>query len=189
MPFRIIHYWKDVCKKVVLKDTKQNQLTKKVPLQQICHKKRFTATTYKEIAETTFCRRSQQEQKFATWSRATIIKQDVVKTNKVSQKCCLLWERNVLKIWKKKNSNKVVRKDNLQKSYQKRPFAKNDKNKVNRCLARYSPRATTTNRPINRALNKPGPNWPKMPVFGQIWSFLGKKSFFLLEKSKVLLPT
>ena len=129
MPFRIIHYWKDVCKKVVLKDTKQNQLTKKVPLQQICHKKRFTATTYKEIAETTFCRRSQQEQKFATWSRATIIKQDVVKTNKVSQKCCLLWERNVLKIWKKKNSNKVVRKDNLQKSYQKRPFAKNDKNK------------------------------------------------------------
>ena len=31
-------------------------------------------------------------------------------------------------------------------------------NKVNRCLARYSPRATTTNQPINRALNKPGPN-------------------------------
>ena len=49
----------------MLKDTKQNQLTKKVPLQQICHKKRFTATTYKEIAETTFCRRSQQERKFA----------------------------------------------------------------------------------------------------------------------------
>ena len=58
--------------------------------------------------------------------------------------------------------------------------------KVNRCLARYSPRATTTNRPTNRALNKPawpGPNWPKMPILGQIWSFLGKKSFFLLEKS------
>ena len=57
--------------------------------------------------------------------------------------------------------------------------------KVNRCLARYSPRATTTNRPTNRALNKPawpGQNWPKMPI-------LGKKSFFLLEKSKVLLPT
>ena len=54
--------------------------------------------------------------------------------------------------------------------------------KVNRCLARYSPRATTTNRPTNRALNKPawpGPNWPKMPILGQIWSFLGKKSFFL----------
>ena len=64
--------------------------------------------------------------------------------------------------------------------------------KVNRCLARYSPHVTTTNRPTNRALNKPawpGPNWPKIPVLGQIWSFLGKKSFFLLEKSKVLLPT
>ena len=33
-----------------------------------------------------------------------------------------------------------------------------DYNKVNRCLARYSPRATTTNRPTNRALNKPA--WP-----------------------------
>ena len=30
--------------------------------------------------------------------------------------------------------------------------------KVNKCLARYSPRATTTNRPTNRALNKPA--WP-----------------------------
>ena len=58
--------------------------------------------------------------------------------------------------------------------------------KVNRCLARYNPRATTINRPTNRAPNKPawpGPNWPKMPILGQIWSFLGKKSFFLLEKS------
>ena len=32
------------------------------------------------------------------------------------------------------------------------------KYKVNRCLARYSPRAKTTNRPTNRALNKPA--WP-----------------------------
>ena len=32
-------------------------------------------------------------------------------------------------------------------------WAKYDK--VNRCLARYSPRATTTNRPTNRAPNKP----------------------------------
>ena len=51
--------------------------------------------------------------------------------------------------------------------------------KVNRCLARYSPRATTTNRPINRALNKPAwpsPYQPKIPILGQIWSFLGKKS-------------
>ena len=64
--------------------------------------------------------------------------------------------------------------------------------KVNRCLGRYSPHPTTTNRPTNRAPNKPawpGPKWPKMPILGQIWSFLGKKSFFLLEKSKVLLPT
>ena len=30
--------------------------------------------------------------------------------------------------------------------------------KVNRCLARYSPRATTTYQPANRALNKPA--WP-----------------------------
>ena len=30
--------------------------------------------------------------------------------------------------------------------------------KVNRCLARYSPLPTTTNRPTNRALNKPA--WP-----------------------------
>ena len=53
------------------------------------------------------------------------------------------------------------------------------KHKVNRCLARYSPRATTNNRPTNRAPNKtawPGPNWPKMPILGQIWSFLGQKS-------------
>ena len=60
-----------------------------------------------------------------------------------------------------------------------------DLNKVNRCLTRYSPRATTTNRPTNRAPNKPawhGRNWPKMPnlvVFGQkILFFTGEiKSF------------
>ena len=34
-------------------------------------------------------------------------------------------------------------------------------NKVNRCLARYSPRATTTNRPTNRAPNKPAWRGPK----------------------------
>ena len=73
-----------------------------------------------------------------------------------------------------------------------KPKIINDYDKVNRCLARYSPRATTTNRPTNRAAKKPawpGPNWPKMTILGQIWSFMGKKSFFLLEKSKVLLPT
>ena len=65
-------------------------------------------------------------------------------------------------------------------------------NKVNRCLARYSPRATTTNRPTKRALNKPawpGPNWPKMPILGQIWLFLGKKSFFFyLRNQKFCYP-
>ena len=43
--------------------------------------------------------------------------------------------------------------------------------KVNRCLAIYSPRATTTNQPTNRAQNepaRPGTKWPKMPVSGQI---------------------
>ena len=63
--------------------------------------------------------------------------------------------------------------------------------KVNRCLARYSPRATTTNRPTNRAPKKPawpGPNWPKMPILGQIWSFLGKKSFFYWRNQKFCYP-
>ena len=50
--------------------------------------------------------------------------------------------------------------------------------KVNRCLARYSPRHN--HQPThNRVLNKPawpGPNWPKMSILGQIWSFWGKKS-------------
>ena len=44
--------------------------------------------------------------------------------------------------------------------------------KVNRCLVRYSRHATITNRPTNRALNKPawpGPNWPKMPILGVIF--------------------
>ena len=66
-----------------------------------------------------------------------------------------------------------------------------DNNKVNRCLARYSPRATTTNRPTNRALNKPawpGPNWPKMPILGQIWLFLGKQSFFYWRNQKFCYP-
>ena len=70
-------------------------------------------------------------------------------------------------------------------------FLLGEKNKVNRCLARCSPCATTTNQPTNKAPNepaRPGPKWPKMPISGQIWSPLGKKSYFLLEKSKVLLP-
>ena len=63
-------------------------------------------------------------------------------------------------------------------------------NKVNRCLARYSPRATITKWPTNRAPNKrawTGPNWPKMPILGQLWLFLGKKSFFFTGEIKNLL--
>ena len=63
-----------------------------------------------------------------------------------------------------------------------------EKHKVNRCLARYSPCATTTNRPTNRALNKPawpGPNWPKMPILGQIWA---KNPFFYLRNHKNCYP-
>ena len=36
----------------------------------------------------------------------------------------------------------------------------------------------------NRALSKPawpGPNWPKMPILGQIWSFWSKKSEFFIK--------
>ena len=65
------------------------------------------------------------------------------------------------------------------------------KHKVNRCLARYSPRATTTNQPTNRAPNKPawpGPNWPKMPILGQIGSFLGKNPFFYWRNQKFCYP-
>ena len=65
--------------------------------------------------------------------------------------------------------------------------------KVNRCLARYSPRAKTTNRSFNsnRAPNKPawpGPIWPKMPILGQIWSFLGKNPFFYWRNQKFCYP-
>ena len=45
--------------------------------------------------------------------------------------------------------------------------------KVNRCLARYSPRATTTSQPTNRAPNE---HWPNMPVLGPKSNFLGAGS-------------
>ena len=61
-------------------------------------------------------------------------------------------------------------------------------NKVKRCLARYSPRATTTNRPTNRAPKKPawpGQNWPKMPIL----VVLGQKIlFFYLRNQKFCYP-
>ena len=60
-------------------------------------------------------------------------------------------------------------------------------NKVNRCLARYSPRATTNNRPTNRALKKPawpGPNRPKMPKFGPNLVVFGQKILFFTGEIK-----
>ena len=44
--------------------------------------------------------------------------------------------------------------------------------KVDRCPARYSPRATTTNQPTNRAPNKP----TRKHILGQKWLFLGQSS-------------
>ena len=46
--------------------------------------------------------------------------------------------------------------------------------KVNRCRARNSPHATTTNQPTNRAPNesaRPGPKWPKLSISGKIVQF------------------
>ena len=49
--------------------------------------------------------------------------------------------------------------------------------KVNRCLARYSPRATTTNQPTNRAPN--GPARPgKNAKFGRSWAKNDQKCIF-----------
>ena len=42
--------------------------------------------------------------------------------------------------------------------------------------------------PPTDPLTGPGPNWPKMPILGQIWSFLGKKSFFYLRNHKFCYP-
>ena len=50
------------------------------------------------------------------------------------------------------------------------PACANKYHKVNRCLARYTPRATTTNQSTNRAPNEPappGPKWTKMPIWGK----------------------
>ena len=58
-------------------------------------------------------------------------------------------------------------------------FLLGEKNKVNRCLARCSPCATTTNQPTNKAPNepaRPNPKWTKMQISDQIWLLLGKKS-------------
>ena len=49
--------------------------------------------------------------------------------------------------------------------------------KVNRCLARYSPRVTTTNQPTNSAPNEPArPICAQESIFwGKNWPFLGQK--------------
>ena len=59
--------------------------------------------------------------------------------------------------------------------------------KVNRCLARYSPRATTTSQPINRAPNEQA--MVRNANFGLNLVVFEQKNLFQLEKSKVLLPT
>ena len=59
--------------------------------------------------------------------------------------------------------------------------------KVNRWLARYSPRTTTTSQPINRAPNEP--TMVKNANFGLNLVVFEQKILFLLEKSKFLLPT
>ena len=76
------------------------------------------------------------------------------------------------------------RSENSQEKHNSQPGFKN---KVNRCLARYSPRATTTSQPTNRAPNEPAMD--KNINFGLNLVVFGQKILFLLEKSKVLLPT
>ena len=61
------------------------------------------------------------------------------------------------------------------------------KNKVNRCLARYSPCATTTSQPIMGTPNEPA--MVRNANFGLNLVVFEQKILFLLEKSKVLLPT
>ena len=57
------------------------------------------------------------------------------------------------------------------------------KKEVNRCLARYSPRATTTNQPTNRAPNEPAMN--KNAKFGHFWA---KNPNFYLRNQKFCYP-
>ena len=66
----------------------------------------------------------------------------------------------------------------------------NDEHKVNRCLARYSPRATTTNQPTNRA-----PNEPARPLCAQesiFWSkngrFRAKHPYYVGREQKFWYP-
>ena len=61
-------------------------------------------------------------------------------------------------------------------------------NKVNRCLARYSPRHN--HQPTQQQGTKwAGKAWQKCQFQAKFGRFWAKKSLFLLEKSKVLFPT
>ena len=56
---------------------------------------------------------------------------------------------------------------------------------VNRCLARYSPRATTTNQMSLQGLVQ---NEQKCHFRAKFWTFLGKKSFFYWRNQKFCYP-
>ena len=58
--------------------------------------------------------------------------------------------------------------------------------KVNRCLARYSPRAITTSQPTNRAPNEPALN--KNANFGPTLVLFGKKILFFTGEVKSFVP-
>ena len=63
--------------------------------------------------------------------------------------------------------------------------------KVNRCLARYSPRATTTNQPTNRAPNepaRPGPCDQKCQFRAKFGHFGAKNPNFYWRKQKFWYP-
>ena len=58
--------------------------------------------------------------------------------------------------------------------------------KVNRCLARYSPRATTTSQHTNRAPNEPAMD--KNANFGPNWVVFGQKILFYWRNQKFCYP-
>ena len=59
--------------------------------------------------------------------------------------------------------------------------------KVNRCFARYSPRAMTTNQQGTKWAGKAN-MCPGKHILGQKWLFLGQTSWLLCEGAKVLVP-
>ena len=76
-------------------------------------------------------------------------------------------------------------------AHQHLPLEMIDKHKVNRCLARCSPHATTTNRLTNRALNKPA--WPcqidqKCQFWAKFGRFWAKNPFLYWRNQKFCYP-